>query len=273
VGVADAATLKSIQQLSVNAQACLANKVDTTYAPLWHMGKVAKYNSSSSLSTLQEALDFLTCKARAKMAFSEREVEFLREIYEAFWWGGHYKGYPEAAALANHYVNGNGVKLNINSAVYEQSKIVQATMMAMKTFIKELRDQGKPFTKIKCSNPEFMTKPYAKSLKRMNYLTEGKMKYSGVLEAAQNDHRLHKADGHFYLEAKTATLCSGTMKTTWSVESIYDFEPFDKKNYYSNIPLGKSELIVYDGLSEYMTRIGAAKAFVYRAEWTEVWGK
>ncbi|MBL4827436.1 MAG: hypothetical protein JKY66_06940 [Spongiibacteraceae bacterium] len=97
------------------------------------------------------------------------------------------------------------------------------------------------------------------------------MKPSGVLEAAQNDHRLHKADGHFYLEARTVVNQKNEMKTVWSVDSVYDFEPFEKEDYYTEIPLGKYTLIIYDGLSEYMTKIGVAKAFNYRAEWTETW--
>ena len=29
--------------------------------------------------------------------------------------------------------------------------------------------------------------------------------------------------------------------------------------------------VLSDGLSEYMTKIGVAKAFWYRAEWSEIW--
>ncbi len=61
------------------------------------------------------------------------------------------------------------------------------------------------------------------------------------------------------------------MQTVWSVDSLYDFEPFEKHDYYTEIPLGERKLVIYDGLSEYMTRIGTAKAFTYRAEWRETW--
>ncbi len=116
-----------------------------------------------------------------------------------------------------------------------------------------------------------MKKSYTTPLKRMNFRTEGKMKSSGALEAAQNDHRLHKADGHFYLESQTVSMNNNKFKTMWSVDSIYDFEPFEKKNYYTEIPLGQSQLVIYDGLSEYMTKIGVAKVFNYRAKWLEIW--
>jgi hypothetical protein len=106
----------------------------------------------------------------------------------------------------------------------------------------------------------------------MNYRTEGKMKSSGVLEAAQNNQRLHKTDGHFYLQAISRSLPNKNIETIWRVESLYDFEPFEKHDYYTLIPLGSHNLKLPDGLSEYMTKIGVAKAFWYKAEWSEVWG-
>ncbi|WP_444996087.1 hypothetical protein [Aliikangiella sp. IMCC44359] len=260
-----------VEKLQKKAALCLSKKVDIPSSPLWNMGMAAKFNSSKDFKKIQEASDYLACKARAKLNFSEDDKEFLKELYEAFWWGGQWKGYKEAAQLANHYVNGNGKNFMISSEVYEQSLIVQATMSAMKLFISELKSKKYNYSHIKCNNPMFRAKPYAKKLTKMNYLTEGKMKHDGVLEAAQNDTRLHRADGHFYLEAYTVNLKTGKNKTTWCVNSIYDFDPFEKKNYYSEIPLGKFTLLLYDGLSEYMTKLGIAKVFNYKAQWLEVW--
>ncbi|BBA37001.1 hypothetical protein sS8_5078 [Methylocaldum marinum] len=257
--------------LKKKAEACLAKKVDIPMSPLWHMGKAVKFGSDSNLKIMQEAIDYLTCKAQAKMEFNADDKEFLKELYEAFWWGGHYSGLKEAAQLANHYVNGNGVPLRINPEVYKTSKIVIATMSAMKLFIAERKNKRKPFTNIRCDHVEFRQSKYAAPLRRMNYMTEGKMKPSGVLEAAQKNHRLHKTDGHFYLDSFNLVINGGGIKTTWSVKSIYDFEPFEKKDYYTEIPLGDFKLILPDGLSEYMTRIGVAKVFHYSAEWQETW--
>ena len=105
----------------------------------------------------------------------------------------------------------------------------------------------------------------------MNYRSQGKMKADGVLEAAQDDDRLHKADGHFYLQSSSVVLKNGSIETVWFVESVYDFEPFESKDYYTNITLGSNVVKLPDGLSEYMTKIGVAKAFWYKAEWKEVW--
>ncbi|MBL4827437.1 MAG: hypothetical protein JKY66_06945 [Spongiibacteraceae bacterium] len=155
----------SVAALKKKAQACLAKKVDLPVSPLWNMGKVAKFDSEGDLKYLQEALDYLTCKARAKLDFNEDDKEFLKEVYEAFSWGGWYKGYDEAGKLAEHYVSGDGKLLKINSQVYEDSTIVQATMSAMKVFIKELKKDKKNYTTLKCDNAIFMSKSYAKPLK------------------------------------------------------------------------------------------------------------
>jgi len=267
--------MASIQKLKQQAQTCLAKKADMPMSPLFNMANVAKRNATGDLKYLQDAIDFLTCKAKAKMEFNEDDKEFLKELYEAFWWGGQYKNYKEAAQLANHYVNGDGNSksnpLRINHDVYKTSKIVIATMGAMKKFILEKKNSKKTYYKFRCDSAEFRSKPYAKPLMKMNYRTEGKMKSSGVLEAAQENQRLHKTDGHFYLQALSVLLPNKQIKTTWRVDSLYDFEPFEKHDYYTHIPLGQHKLIVSDGLSEYMTKIGVAKTFWYGAEWHEIW--
>ena len=199
----------------------------------------------------------------------------LQILNEAFWWGGQYEGYKEAAQLANHYVNGSGNSssnpLLIHPEIYKTSAIIIATMAAMKKYILEKKGKRMTFFDFKCDNVDFRSKPYAKPLTKMDYLTEGKMKANGVLAAAQNNIRLHKADGQFYLQALSVLLPNQCIKTTWRVDSLYDFEPFEKKNFYTNIPLGNHTLVLSDGLSEYMTKIGIAKAFWYRAEWIDIW--
>lgn len=257
--------------LKRKAEECLSKKVDIPASPLWHMGKAAALGSDSSLKVMQEAIIYLTCKAQAKMAFNGDDKKFLKELYEAFWWGGNYSGFREAAKLANHYVNGNGATISINPEVYRTSKIVIATMTAMKDYISERKTHGEFISNLRCDHAVFLQSKYAAPLRAMNYKTEGKMKANGVLEAAQENHRLHKTDGHFYLSSLNHPSNNGQIKTTWSVKSVYDFEPFEKKDYYTEIPLGEFKLILPDGLSEYMTRIGVANVFHYSAEWHETW--
>jgi LysM repeat protein len=117
----------------------MSDEVDIPMSPLLNMAKIAKFGSAKDLKYMQDAIDYLTSKAKAKLDFEDDEKEFLKEIYEAFWWGGHYNGLKEAGQLANNYVNGDGnTKANpfvIDSEVYRTSKIVIATMKVMKQFI------------------------------------------------------------------------------------------------------------------------------------------
>jgi len=266
----------SIESLKAKAEKCLERKADMPMSPLFNMANAAVRNSKGDLKSLQDALDYLTCKAKAKMKFYSDEKEFLKEIYEALWWGGKWEGLDEAAKLANHYINnsGNNDKSNpliINADVYKTSKIVIAAMNAMKMHIKDLHSQNKTFLLLNSSNIGFRSSSHAKPLYRMNFRTEGEMKQSGVLAGAQKNHRLHKTDPRFHLDAMSQLNTNGKMRTTWSVLSEYDFEPFESKDYYTEIPLGGSYLIIYDGLSEYMTKIGIANAFWHKAQWFETW--
>lgn len=130
------------------------------------MGKVAVFESKESFDLLQNTIDYLSCKARLKKPFTGNEKEFMKELFEAMWWGGKYLGYREAAKLANHYVNGGGNSLRINSDVYKKSIIVSDTMAALKGYIKEQSATNKSITLIKTSNPGFRQSNYALSLHR-----------------------------------------------------------------------------------------------------------
>jgi hypothetical protein len=75
------------------AKACLAKAAPIPGWPLANMSKTALFNSKSDFDLLQNAIDYLTCKARLKMAFIDEEKGFLKAIYEDFAVGGRVKGY------------------------------------------------------------------------------------------------------------------------------------------------------------------------------------
>jgi len=85
-----------------------STKGPTPTAPLWHMAKVAVGDSKESFDLLQAEIESLTKKAKRKQSFTADEKEFLTDLYECLWYGGNYKGFTEAAELADHYVNGKG---------------------------------------------------------------------------------------------------------------------------------------------------------------------
>ncbi len=263
-----------MKEIIDQANICLENRDDIPTAPLWHMGKVAKFNSEDSFRLLQNTIDYLECKARQNKDFTKEEKVFMKKIFECFWWGGQYHGYKEAAKLADHYVNGNGKKLKINEDVYRTSVIVNDTCSAIKNYLRARNENNKFISTITTANQDFINSKYAALLKsgKRNVSTQGYMLNNGCLLAEQNNQRLKNADNRFYLHASTIK-AAGYFTTTWRVESIYDFEPFaSNKDYVTHIPLsGSYTLKIPDGLSHYLTTINVARNFDYYAEWTEKW--
>ncbi len=262
----------SLNDLIKKGNQCLENRENIPDAPLWHMGKVAILESKNSFDLLQNTIDYLSCKARLKKSFTGDEKEFMRELFEAMWWGGKYLGYREAAKLANHYVNGEGKSLRINPDVYKKSIIVSDTMAALKGYIKEQSANNKSIASIKTSNPDFRRSNYALSLHRgkRSANRQGYMR-NGSLLAEQSNTRLKNADHRFYLMVSTTKIDNHVFASRWRVKSIYDFEPFEK-NHITDIKLTK-ELVLKlpDGLSRYLDEIGMAKAFDYTSTWNERW--
>ncbi len=206
-------------------------------APLYHMGNIAVFNSKSSFDLMQATINYLTCKAQVKMLFSNAEKTFLIELYESFWWGGYAQGMPEAAKLANHYVNGKGITVSMDSKPYEKSVVVQDTMAAMKSYIKELAGRNEYFFTLRTDDLKFRHSKYFKQLMRINAsrntATQGYVKSNGVIFTESNNKRLKYADNRFHLKANTTKKAKDSFHIWWSVENRYDFESFIKSDKYS----------------------------------------
>lgn len=265
------------QELSQKAQACLEQAVEVPGAPLYHMGNIAVFNSKSSFDLMQATIDYLNCKAKINMPFSDDEKTFLVELYESFWWGGHAKGMPEAAKLANHYVHGKGTTVSMDSIPYEKSVVVQDSMEAMKSYIKELAGHNEYFFALRTNDLKFRHSKYFKPLMLIKNSrdrhTQGYVHSSGLIYAATNNQRLQKADNRFYLTANTSKQTRESFHTRWSVENRYDFEPFIKDDKFTDLDFGNGKVLsLPDGLSEYMdSGLSIAKPFNYNATWSEVW--
>ncbi|GHT96879.1 hypothetical protein AGMMS49545_23140 [Betaproteobacteria bacterium] len=263
--------MSGVENVIETANRCLAQRVTNIPGmPLWHMGS-AKLGSQNSFNLLQNTVDYLTCKAKVKMAFTEDEKEFMKELFEALWWGGKALGMSEAAQLANHYVNGKGDKLVIDASVYKTSAIVIDAMGELKAYILELESKKQSFAYLKSSDSGFLLSKFSKKLRMYRDVnTQGHFLQDGALLAEQSNKRLKNADNRFFLGVSTSK-SSGGFHSIWTVESIYDFEPFSKKSYVTNIPLGSNTLTLPDGLSQYLTEIGVAMDFTYTATWREWW--
>lgn len=260
-----------VEKLIQKGNACIKEREDIPSAPLWHMGKVALNKSKESFDLLQNTVDYLTCKGKIAKSFTDNEKEFMKELFEALWWGGQYKGFSEAAKLANHYVNGNGKPIKINSKVYKSSIIVTDTINELKKYIRSQSSKALSIPVIITSDPIFLLSSYANSLKQgtRSVSQQGYMLSNGALLVEQSNLRLKNADHRFYL--RVSTVRTHQFLSTWKIESIYDFEPFGK-SHITDIPLAEGFVLkLPDGLSHYLTTIGVAKDFKYRTEWQEFW--
>jgi len=229
----------------------------------------------SDLESLQHAVDYLTCKAKAKMSFTEEEKTFLKGIFETLWWGGQVKGFPEAAVLADHYVNGKGKNLKIDAQVYQTSVIVKDTSECIKDYVRQLIARKAAFGMMRSSDPGFLHSPLSRRVSRTSgrdLQRQGYLLNDGNLLTEQRNERLKNANNRFILVAQCAKLKDGTMHTRWSVDDRYTFEPFERADFYTNIHLSPSQVLkLPDGLSQYMTVLGVANEFAYSADWTETW--
>ncbi len=133
----------SLNSLMEKGNKCLEERENIPGAPLWHMGKVAVFESKDSFDLLQSTIDCLTCKGKLNKHFAGNEKEFTKELFEALWWGGKQHGFHEAAKLANRYVNGKGQALEIDSEIYKSSVIVSDAMVALKKYIRDKSDKNK----------------------------------------------------------------------------------------------------------------------------------
>lgn len=265
------------QEISTKAHACLEQAVEIPGAPLFHMGNIAAFKSKSSFDLMQDTINYLTCKAKATIQFSDTEKTFLIELYETFWWGGRAMGMPEAAKLADHYVNGNGESVNMDSKPYETSVVVQDTIKALKSYILETAGRNEYFFTLVSNEPKFRRSKYFKPLMLINGSrnrhTQGYVHSSGLIYAEDNNERLQKADNRFFLNATTNNSNGNGFHTRWSVKNRYDFEPFSESDKFTDLDFGNGKaLLLPDGLSEYMdSGLGIAKPFEYSATWLEVW--
>jgi hypothetical protein len=236
---------------------------------------MAALGSRSDYEALQGAVNYLTCKAKARVSFTADEKEFLVEIFEALWWGGHSKGWPEAAQLADHYVHGKGKPLEINSEPYRTAVIVVDTCAALKEFIGMQLKARKDVSALRSTDPGFAYSSHGRQLGQgplRSVQRQGYLQPDGVLVTEQANLRLKNVDNRFALFGHTTVIDVGQLHTRWRVESIYHFEAFDKANYVTDIPLSDSKVLrLPDGLSAYMTVLGIAVEFRYFAEWIEKW--
>ncbi len=268
-----------LQSLASSAHQCLAEQVPIPGMPMVNLTMGALFGADEQIEAVQAAIDYLNCKGKADMAFNDPEKTFMRELFEAFDWGGWVTGRPEAAMLAGHYVHGHGAPIEINSQVYEQSVIVADTTTAMQAHISDLAANGEAFETLSTSDASFLQSEHIRDVMRVNdsrdIAAQGYVSSDGLVVAEQGNERLQKADNRFHIESSTIRTESGGFETTFTVSNVYDFEPYAKGDKFTELWLDRGEGLFVrlpDGLSEYMdSGLAIAEAFEYHAQWTLSW--
>jgi hypothetical protein len=227
---------------AAKAKTCLDKAAPIPGWTLYHMGRAAM-GSKSDFDLLQNAIDYLTCKGKAGLTFTDEEKEFLKSLFEDLWWGGEAMGYPEAAQLADHYVNGNGEKLQIDGAVYQSSVIVKDTSEAIKDYIRHLIARKAGTALVRSSDPGFLHSAQGRrvsSTSGRDVNRQGYVLRDGNLLTEQSNSRLKNCNNRFILAAYNARL--GTAVTTrWRVDDSYVFQSFQQSDFYTNIPLSSTK--------------------------------
>lgn len=201
VGRATAGALKSMgtHALAI-VQATNADGIPES--PIANMANAFVRGDTSSVKLLQKAIDSLTAKAKAAKPFTDDDKEFMTELFETMWYGGSYKGYHEAAILANHYVNGGGALLCINPDCYVASTIVRDTMQAMMSYLSSISATSNDFLELRSTDAGFFNSPVAAPLRARarKVDSQGQLLPGGVLLAEQDNLRLKNADHRFVLQ-------------------------------------------------------------------------
>lgn len=163
----------------------------------------------------------------------------------------------------------------MDPSVYRDSVIVRHVSAAIKEFIRRRKQDKQDFAVVRSASPDFLHSKESNGVSRAagrNVDKEGYILPDGALLAEQSNGRLKNTDNRFHLVAHNSVATEKSIATRWRVDSVYDFEPFEKAAYFTNIPLSDSKILkIPDGLSHYMTVLKIAAAFDYWAEWNETW--
>ena len=176
-------------------------------------------NPSSSASATRRP-----CSDRKSLPMPSRGLRRVCQI------GGRLTGRGEAAALTTPYIEGNGAKLNIDPSVYQTSVIVKDASAAIKDYVRTLFARNASFAAVSSKDRAFMLSAHGKRLMRAagrNMRSQGWLLGDGYLLVEQNNARLQKANNRFVLASQNASLTTNSFVTRWSVDDLYEFEPFD----------------------------------------------
>jgi hypothetical protein len=151
----------------------------------------------------------------------------------------------------------------IPAPVYRNDAAVQKEILKHKTEVKAALRSGKLK---RGGRTEFAINASATTSQGCSH---SGLKPPGRRMLKADSERLKKANNRFWLQSYS-TAAADRVTTRFVVTDCYEFEPFSK-GFVTNLEMYGQKIVLPDGLSEYLTRIGLAKVFTYESFWTESW--
>jgi hypothetical protein len=219
----------------------------------------------------QATIDEISGRAKQKPAarslnetlLTSNDVLILRVLYNSIGQGGRFVA-PEAAQLMRRYLKTDlsGTE-EIPATVYQNDTAVQKEILKHKAEIKLALRSGKLK---RGGRIEFAIHASARTSQGCSHTG---IKPPGKRLLRADSERLQKANNRFWLQSYS-TADADQVTTRFLVTDCYEFEPFSR-GFFTNLELYGQKIVLPDGLSEYLTRIGLAKVFTYESSWVEGW--
>ncbi len=228
--------------------------------------EIAAAYLTGDVESLQVRIDEIETNLYRGVGIPTEDKEFLLALFGGISVGGYVKIGPNAGTALKHYFTGNGEELEVDSAMFEESKHAQQAMAQMQQEIQRQRDTGATQGTLSsrtcgCTRSEVAVKTEED--------TEIRERTDGVITTSvASDPDLFFTSHNYYLDATWHTDYRG-IEIIWSVDDQYDFKGF-VGNEAINLPLlwTDQELNLPDGVARAMaTELDLAKQFNVHAEW------
>jgi hypothetical protein len=231
---------------------------------------------SNIVSNLQAVIDEIVERAkrrpnartRSESILTESDIRFLEYFYGTLAQGGRFLGgAPEAAKLLRRYldIESTGVE-SVPSRIYEDSPAVQREMELHR---KEIREAVKTGKLPDDGNTSYSIHAGARASEDCAHAAGPRPPAKRLIFADADNERLKRANNRFWVQSYSVRTAR-VVTTTFVVTDCYEFEPFSK-NLFTRLDQYGQQLILPDGLSEYLTRVGLARIFTYESSWTVKW--